>query len=125
MSILCRFCCKSRFEKGIKNSAGRRLTTRAAKRHCPRGGPPNLPKFGSGGNDILTLRPYPLADGAFGRLKFLCSDAISGRRTQHLSADMNRTRIGLAVLLIGAVAVGFSYVRKQSISDSHRQTRQI
>ena len=38
---------------------------------------------------------------------------------------MNRTRIGLAVLLIGAAAVGFSYVRKQSISDSHRQTRQI
>jgi lysophospholipase L1-like esterase len=38
---------------------------------------------------------------------------------------MNRTRIGLALLLIGAVAVGFSYFRKQSISDSHRQTRQI
>ena len=38
---------------------------------------------------------------------------------------MNRTRIGLAVVLIGAVAVGFSYVRKQSISDSHRRTRQI
>jgi lysophospholipase L1-like esterase len=38
---------------------------------------------------------------------------------------MNRTRIGLAVLLIGAVAVGFSYVRKQSISDSHRYTRQV
>jgi lysophospholipase L1-like esterase len=38
---------------------------------------------------------------------------------------MNRTRIGLAVLLIGAVAAGFSYVRKQSISNSHRQTRQI
>jgi lysophospholipase L1-like esterase len=38
---------------------------------------------------------------------------------------MNRTRIGLAVLLIGAVAVGFSYVRKQSISESHRWTRQV
>jgi lysophospholipase L1-like esterase len=38
---------------------------------------------------------------------------------------MNRTHIGLAVLLIGAVAAGFSYVRKQSISDSHRRTRQI
>jgi lysophospholipase L1-like esterase len=38
---------------------------------------------------------------------------------------MNRTRISLAVLLIGAVAVGFSYVRNQSISDSHRRTRQI
>jgi len=62
-----------------------------------------------------------LSDG----FSFLCSDAIFGRRTQHLSADMNRTRIGLAVLLIGAVAVGFSYVRKQSISDSHRRTRQI
>jgi lysophospholipase L1-like esterase len=38
---------------------------------------------------------------------------------------MNRTRIGLAVLLIGVVAAGFSYVRKQSISESHRQARQI
>jgi lysophospholipase L1-like esterase len=38
---------------------------------------------------------------------------------------MNRTRIGLALLLIGAVAVGFSYFGKQSISDSHRRTRQI
>jgi lysophospholipase L1-like esterase len=38
---------------------------------------------------------------------------------------MNRTCIGLAVLLIGAVAVGFSYVREQSISDSHRQARQL
>ena len=38
---------------------------------------------------------------------------------------MNRTRIGLALLLIGAVAVGFSYFRKQPVSDSHRQTRQI
>ena len=38
---------------------------------------------------------------------------------------MNRTRIGLAVLLIGAVAVGFLYVRKQSISQSHRWTRQV
>jgi lysophospholipase L1-like esterase len=38
---------------------------------------------------------------------------------------MNRTRIGLAVLLIGAVAVGFAFVRKQAISDSHRQARQL
>jgi lysophospholipase L1-like esterase len=38
---------------------------------------------------------------------------------------MSGTRIGLAVLLIGAVAVGFSYARKQFISHSHRQTRQI
>jgi len=37
---------------------------------------------------------------------------------------MNRTRIGLAVVLIGAVAVGFSYVRKRSIAESHRQARQ-
>src|SRR6202140_732318 len=37
---------------------------------------------------------------------------------------MTRARIGLGVLLIGAVSVGFSYVRKQSISDSHRRTRQ-
>jgi lysophospholipase L1-like esterase len=38
---------------------------------------------------------------------------------------MNRTRIGFAILLIGAVAVGLSCFRKPSISDSHRQTRQI
>jgi lysophospholipase L1-like esterase len=38
---------------------------------------------------------------------------------------MNGTRIGLAVLLIGALAVGFSYYRKQTISDSHRQARQL
>jgi lysophospholipase L1-like esterase len=38
---------------------------------------------------------------------------------------MNRTGIGLALLLIGAVAVGFSYFRKQSISESHRRTRQV
>ncbi len=38
---------------------------------------------------------------------------------------MTRTRIGLAVLLIGAIAVGFSYVRKQSILESHRRTRQV
>jgi lysophospholipase L1-like esterase len=38
---------------------------------------------------------------------------------------MNRTGIGLALVLIGAVAVGFAYFRKQSISDSHRRTRQI
>jgi lysophospholipase L1-like esterase len=38
---------------------------------------------------------------------------------------MKRTRIGLAVLLIGAVAVGVSYLRKQFISASHRQTRQV
>jgi lysophospholipase L1-like esterase len=38
---------------------------------------------------------------------------------------MNRTRIGLAVLLIVALAAGFSYFRKQTISDSHRQARQL
>ena len=38
---------------------------------------------------------------------------------------MNRMRIGFAVLLIGAVAVGAVFVRKQAISDSHRRARQI
>jgi lysophospholipase L1-like esterase len=38
---------------------------------------------------------------------------------------MNRTSIGLALLLIGAVAVGISYFRNQSVSDSHRHTRQV
>jgi lysophospholipase L1-like esterase len=38
---------------------------------------------------------------------------------------MNGTRIGLAVLLIGALVVGFSYLKKPTISDSHRQDRQL
>ncbi len=38
---------------------------------------------------------------------------------------MNRTRIGLAVLLIGALAAVFSYFGKQTISDPHRQARQL
>src|SRR3954453_24180661 len=38
---------------------------------------------------------------------------------------MNRMRIGFAVLLIGSVAVGAVFVRKQAISDSHRRARQI
>ena len=38
---------------------------------------------------------------------------------------MNRTRIGVAVLLIGAIAVAFSYLGKQSVSESHRRTRQV
>ena len=37
---------------------------------------------------------------------------------------MTTTRIGLAILLIGAVAFGLSYVRKQYISASHRKGRQ-
>jgi lysophospholipase L1-like esterase len=38
---------------------------------------------------------------------------------------MNKTRIGLAVLLIGAVAFGIYYVREQYISASHRHTREV
>ena len=38
---------------------------------------------------------------------------------------MNGTRIGLAVLLIGALAAGFSFLRKQTVVDSHRQARQL
>lgn len=38
---------------------------------------------------------------------------------------MNGTRIGLAVLLIGALAAGFSFFRKQTAADSHRQARQL
>jgi len=38
---------------------------------------------------------------------------------------MTRTRIGLAVLLIGALAAGFSFFRKETIADSHRQARQL
>jgi lysophospholipase L1-like esterase len=38
---------------------------------------------------------------------------------------MNRTRIGLAVLLIGALAVGYSLLRNHTTADSHRQARQL
>jgi lysophospholipase L1-like esterase len=38
---------------------------------------------------------------------------------------MNKTRIGLAVFLIGAVAFAFSYVRKQYVSASDRYGRQV
>jgi lysophospholipase L1-like esterase len=38
---------------------------------------------------------------------------------------MNRTRIGLAVLLIGALALGYSLLSKQITDDSHRQARQL
>jgi lysophospholipase L1-like esterase len=40
---------------------------------------------------------------------------------------MTRTRIGLglAVLLIGALAAGFSFLRKEAVADSHRQARQL
>jgi len=38
---------------------------------------------------------------------------------------MTGTRIGLAVLLIGALVAGFSFLRKQATADSHRQARQL
>ena len=38
---------------------------------------------------------------------------------------MNGARIGLAVLLIGALAAGFSLLRKEAIADSHRQARHL
>lgn len=39
--------------------------------------------------------------------------------------DMFRARVGLAVLLIGALAAGFTFFRKEAIADSHRQARQL
>jgi GDSL-like Lipase/Acylhydrolase family len=38
---------------------------------------------------------------------------------------MNGTRIGLAVLLIGALAAGYSSLRKPSTAESHREARQF
>ena len=38
---------------------------------------------------------------------------------------MNRTRIGLAVLLMGALAVAYSFLRKETVADSHRNARQL
>ena len=39
--------------------------------------------------------------------------------------NMYRARVGLAVLLIGALAAGFTFFRKEAIADSHRQARQL
>jgi hypothetical protein len=39
--------------------------------------------------------------------------------------DMNAARIGLAVLLMGALLAGYSFFRKKAIADSHRQVRQL
>jgi hypothetical protein len=38
---------------------------------------------------------------------------------------MNRARISIAVLAIGALAAGASYFRKEAVADSHRQARQL
>ena len=38
---------------------------------------------------------------------------------------MTGTRIGLAVLLIGALAAGFSFLKKEAIAELHRQARQL
>jgi lysophospholipase L1-like esterase len=38
---------------------------------------------------------------------------------------MTGTRIGLAVLLIGALVAGFSFLRREASADSHRQARQL
>jgi lysophospholipase L1-like esterase len=38
---------------------------------------------------------------------------------------MNGARIGLAVLLMGALVAGFLVFRKEAIADSHRQARQL
>ena len=42
-----------------------------------------------------------------------------------LGGDMNGARIGIAVFVIGALAVGLSYLRKETVADSHRQARQL
>ena len=38
---------------------------------------------------------------------------------------MNGTRLAIAVVAIGALAAGASYLRKETIADSHRQARQL
>ncbi len=38
---------------------------------------------------------------------------------------MSRARIAIAVLLVGAIALGYSFLRKDAIADSHRQARQL
>jgi lysophospholipase L1-like esterase len=38
---------------------------------------------------------------------------------------MNGARLAIAVLAIGALAAGASYLRKETIADSHRQARQL
>jgi hypothetical protein len=46
-------------------------------------------------------------------------------KKRHLGADMNGARIGLAVLLIGSLAAGYSFIRKEAMANSHRQARQL
>ncbi|MGA2058303.1 MAG: SGNH/GDSL hydrolase family protein, partial [Bradyrhizobium sp.] len=38
---------------------------------------------------------------------------------------MNGTRLAIAVLGIGALLAGASYLRKETVADSHRQARQL
>ena len=38
---------------------------------------------------------------------------------------MNTARLAIAVLVIGALAAGASYLRKEAVTDSHRHTRQV
>jgi lysophospholipase L1-like esterase len=96
-----------------------------------RGAGPTAEDFARRANELLILRGY---FHEIGRAVPWCSPRVSqrcaaalilGRRRQHLSADMNGARIGLAVLLIGALAAGFSFLRKEAIADSHRQARQL
>jgi lysophospholipase L1-like esterase len=67
-------------------------------------------KISGGWNDILT----------FGRVP-----SVNPILSVRLSAYMNRMRIGFAVLLIGAVAVGVSFARKAAMSEPHRRARQL
>jgi lysophospholipase L1-like esterase len=40
-------------------------------------------------------------------------------------SGMNGTRIAIAVVAIGALAAGLTYLRKEAVTDSHRQARQL
>ena len=80
-----------------------------------------LPRILPRANELLIFSSY---FQEIGRAVPWCS-LRARRRRQHLSADMNGARIGLAVLLAGALAAGFSFLRKEAIADSHRQARQL
>ena len=65
------------------------------------------------------------AELSLGGEKLLASHCASTRSlTLILERDMNGTRIGLAILLISALAAYLSFLRKETIADSHRLSRQ-
>jgi lysophospholipase L1-like esterase len=74
--------------------------------------------------DLPGNHPVPANDILRTSRLFLCFAPIRRRRLGP-GDNVNRARIGIAVLAIGALAAGLSYFRKEAVGDSHRRARQI